>query len=157
MPESTETVVSSTESTESTEIVNVRPRILLKPEQTDLFICKICLDEKMTTLFLPCSHIFACVQCAISLDQCAVCREPSTMTMRIILSIEEDNDLACAPLKQFYAEPTDSALCKVCHKEEIRAAIMPCTHVYACLKCAKKMKACLVCFKNINNIIPVFL
>jgi len=44
-------------------------------------ICKICLVEEVSIVFLPCGHIVACAQCASALRRCTVCRKPITGTI----------------------------------------------------------------------------
>lgn len=53
---------------------------------SDSRLCKICFQEEMGVLFLPCGHIVACPKCALSLTTCAVCRKPFTATIRAFLS-----------------------------------------------------------------------
>lgn len=52
----------------------------------DSRLCKICFQEEMGVLFLPCGHIVACPKCALSLTTCAVCRKPFSATIRAFLS-----------------------------------------------------------------------
>lgn len=52
----------------------------------DARLCKICFQEELGVVFLPCGHIVACVKCAPSLDTCAVCRKPFSATVRAFLS-----------------------------------------------------------------------
>ncbi|XP_013399962.1 baculoviral IAP repeat-containing protein 7-like [Lingula anatina] len=54
----------------------------LKEERT----CKICMDEEVSVVFLPCGHLVACVQCAPALRNCAICRAAIKGTVRSILS-----------------------------------------------------------------------
>lgn len=49
-------------------------------------LCKICYSEDMSVVFLPCGHIFACVNCACALDRCAICRKPFEASVRAFLS-----------------------------------------------------------------------
>ncbi|XP_066999488.1 death-associated inhibitor of apoptosis 1 [Anabrus simplex] len=49
-------------------------------------LCKICYQEEMGVVFLPCGHLVACVKCALSLNTCAVCRKPVSATVRTFLS-----------------------------------------------------------------------
>ncbi|XP_023930606.1 baculoviral IAP repeat-containing protein 2-like [Lingula anatina] len=49
-------------------------------------ICKICMDEEVSVVFLPCGHLVACVQCAPALRNCAICRTAIKGTVRSILS-----------------------------------------------------------------------
>ena len=37
-------------------------------------LCKVCLDEKIRVLFLPCGHFITCVNCAASVVACPLCR-----------------------------------------------------------------------------------
>ncbi|XP_075226324.1 death-associated inhibitor of apoptosis 1-like isoform X2 [Lycorma delicatula] len=53
---------------------------------SDSRLCKICFQEEMGVLFLPCGHIVACPKCALSLTTCAVCRKPFSATIRAFLS-----------------------------------------------------------------------
>lgn len=52
----------------------------------DIRLCKICFQEELGVVFLPCGHLVACVKCAPSLTTCAVCRQPFTATVRAFLS-----------------------------------------------------------------------
>lgn len=49
-------------------------------------MCKICFQEDLGVVFLPCGHVVACVKCASSLNTCAVCRQSFTATIRIFIS-----------------------------------------------------------------------
>lgn len=37
-------------------------------------LCKICMEEELTILFLPCAHILSCEKCASKTKECPVCR-----------------------------------------------------------------------------------
>ena len=52
----------------------------------DARICKICYNDELGVVFLPCGHIVACVTCAPGMTTCAVCRKPVTMTVRAFFS-----------------------------------------------------------------------
>ncbi|XP_033210530.1 baculoviral IAP repeat-containing protein 3-like isoform X1 [Belonocnema kinseyi] len=52
----------------------------------DARMCKICYNEELGVVFLPCGHVVACVKCAPGMTTCAVCREPVTMTVRAFFS-----------------------------------------------------------------------
>lgn len=49
-------------------------------------LCKICYAKEVGVVFLPCGHVVACVECAPSLTQCAMCRKPLEATFRAFLS-----------------------------------------------------------------------
>ncbi|OXA38549.1 baculoviral IAP repeat-containing protein 7 [Folsomia candida] len=38
--------------------------------------CKICMDNGVEVVFLPCGHLVSCTRCATALSNCAVCRQP---------------------------------------------------------------------------------
>ncbi|XP_026819889.1 putative inhibitor of apoptosis [Rhopalosiphum maidis] len=38
-------------------------------------LCKVCHKEGMTTVFLPCRHVYSCGKCAEQIDKCLICRE----------------------------------------------------------------------------------
>ncbi|XP_008557841.1 death-associated inhibitor of apoptosis 1-like [Microplitis demolitor] len=57
-----------------------------KEESRDARVCKICYDEELGVIFLPCGHVVACFKCASAITTCAVCREPITLTARAILA-----------------------------------------------------------------------
>lgn len=49
----------------------------LEAEQEELksqVMCKICMDEESSVVFLPCGHLVACTHCAIALKNCPLCR-----------------------------------------------------------------------------------
>lgn len=48
--------------------------------------CKICMDNEVGAVLLPCGHLVACVDCAPSLKDCPVCRQQIKATIRTFLS-----------------------------------------------------------------------
>lgn len=42
----------------------------LKDERT----CKICMDEEVSVVFLPCGHIACCAGCSVNVKDCPICR-----------------------------------------------------------------------------------
>ena len=38
-------------------------------------ICKICLSNQVGVVFLPCGHLFSCVNCSPKLKDCPFCRQ----------------------------------------------------------------------------------
>ncbi|XP_063447546.1 baculoviral IAP repeat-containing protein 3-like [Mytilus trossulus] len=53
----------------------------LKDQQT----CKICLDEPIAIVFLPCGHLAACGSCAPALRRCPICRAFIKGTVKAIM------------------------------------------------------------------------
>ncbi|GAB1598666.1 putative inhibitor of apoptosis [Argonauta hians] len=41
----------------------------------EIKLCKICLDEELSIVFLPCGHLISCTYCAPALAECPMCRE----------------------------------------------------------------------------------
>jgi hypothetical protein len=52
-------------------------------EQT---LCKICMDQQVGIVFLPCGHLVSCTRCATALSNCALCRQPIKAVVRTYLS-----------------------------------------------------------------------
>ena len=66
------------ESSEDLELENRR----LKDQRT----CKICMDQEIGVVFLPCGHLISCVQCAPALKDCPLCRQPIHGTVKTYMS-----------------------------------------------------------------------
>lgn len=49
-------------------------------------LCKICMDNEVGIVFLPCGHLTVCVNCAPNLTNCPVCRSAIKATVRTFLS-----------------------------------------------------------------------
>ena len=52
----------------------------------DARVCKICYNNELGVVFLPCGHMVACVKCAPGMTSCAVCRKAVTATVRAFFS-----------------------------------------------------------------------
>ena len=48
--------------------------------------CKICLEERISAILLPCAHAYACSTCVSRLDKCCLCREPIKSTKKIYIN-----------------------------------------------------------------------
>ncbi|XP_063402386.1 E3 ubiquitin-protein ligase XIAP-like [Mytilus trossulus] len=46
-------------------------------------LCKICLENKVNVVFLPCGHICACSDCSPAIRKCAICREFIKNVMKV--------------------------------------------------------------------------
>lgn len=49
-------------------------------------LCKICFAAERNICFVPCGHVVACPKCALSVQQCPMCRQQFTSTMRLYYS-----------------------------------------------------------------------
>lgn len=48
--------------------------------------CKICYVNDVDTIFMPCMHVVACGRCALSMQNCPMCRKPIANRQRIYFS-----------------------------------------------------------------------
>jgi len=53
--------------------------------ELDPKLCKVCCKEEMSTVFLPCRHVYTCVKCADETSECLVCRENVYSFIKIYL------------------------------------------------------------------------
>lgn len=163
--------ISEVEDDEGAQLPSgaVQP-IVVEPKEyptIDAAVCKICYKEKLTVVFLPCGHLVACVQCAVTLDHCAICRHPPYLVMKVNIYMEGlieeyiSNQLwqTCdtSPQKKGLNVPADLMLCKMCHEGELGSAFVPCRHVYACSECAKIMDVCPVCSNDVYTTMQVYI
>lgn len=51
----------------------------------DQRLCKVCMDNEVGVVFLPCGHLLACTFCAPALKLCPMCRKPIQATVRAYL------------------------------------------------------------------------
>ncbi len=49
-------------------------------------MCKICMDNDVNIVFLPCGHLVSCQECAPNIKKCAVCRKLIRGTVKTYLS-----------------------------------------------------------------------
>ncbi|XP_059489798.1 death-associated inhibitor of apoptosis 2-like [Neocloeon triangulifer] len=56
------------------------------PSASEAHLCKVCLDEDVGVVFLPCGHLVSCVQCAPNLSLCPVCRKEIQASVRTYFS-----------------------------------------------------------------------
>lgn len=89
-------VVETTTSTSTSVVtpaivVNSNPNGNLSLEEEnrllkDARLCKVCLDEEVGVVFLPCGHLATCNQCAPSVANCPMCRADIKGYVRTFLS-----------------------------------------------------------------------
>ncbi|XP_008048328.1 baculoviral IAP repeat-containing protein 3 [Carlito syrichta] len=48
--------------------------------------CKVCMDQEVSIVFIPCGHLVVCKDCASSLRKCPICRGTIKGTVRTFLS-----------------------------------------------------------------------
>jgi len=56
-------------------------------------MCKVCMDNEVNTVFLPCGHLVCCDTCSPALRNCAVCRAVIRGTVKVFLGWA-----VCSPL-----------------------------------------------------------
>lgn len=78
------------EKKKSENVVVVVNKTLSLEEENRLLkearLCKICMDNEVGIVFLPCGHLASCVNCAPNLQDCPVCRTAIKATVRTFLS-----------------------------------------------------------------------
>jgi hypothetical protein len=61
--------------------------LLKKVEEFEqLLTCKICLNDSVKCLVLPCRHLAACMKCTSRIDHCCICRTRIKGTVKAIIS-----------------------------------------------------------------------
>lgn len=129
--------------------------------EEDSIICKICWKEPVKVIFIPCGHVISCIQCAVSLEQCAICRQTLNSIMRVYIYNDKQHKNNHRPINSASSltsiEHVDPMLCKVCKKEEMAVTFLPCRHIFTCSGCSDVMKKCPVCFVPFFAILQVFL
>lgn len=68
--------VKNQQSLNTTEDAREEAKELLAENRQlkDQTTCKICLEETVSIVFLPCGHLCSCSQCAPALKKCPICR-----------------------------------------------------------------------------------
>ncbi|KAM4697046.1 E3 ubiquitin-protein ligase XIAP [Rhinophrynus dorsalis] len=61
---------SSSETSALPEETSIEDKLRQLEEEK---ICKVCMDRKISVVFIPCGHLVACAQCAEVLDKCPIC------------------------------------------------------------------------------------
>ncbi|VEN42494.1 unnamed protein product [Callosobruchus maculatus] len=59
----------------------------------DALTCKICMDNQIDVVFLPCAHVVACTSCAARVDKCPLCRSEFTQAQKLYLPSEFRQEL----------------------------------------------------------------
>ncbi|XP_051825215.1 E3 ubiquitin-protein ligase XIAP [Antechinus flavipes] len=49
-------------------------------------LCKICMDENIAIVFIPCGHLVTCKSCAEAIDKCPMCYTVITFKQKIFMS-----------------------------------------------------------------------
>lgn len=65
---------------------SVNPNPIVDKPIDDARLCKICYNDELRVVFLPCGHMVTCVKCAPGMTSCALCRQPISMTVRAFFS-----------------------------------------------------------------------
>lgn len=66
-------------SNEAIDLIRGEPLHMTLEEENrrlkDARLCKICMDEEVGVLYVPCAHLVTCLQCAQSITSCPLCRK----------------------------------------------------------------------------------
>jgi len=52
-------------------------------DDDERLVCKICMSNEINSVFLDCGHCVSCIDCAIRMDLCPICRIIVKSTVRI--------------------------------------------------------------------------
>jgi len=111
----------------------------------EALLCKICYIGRIEVLLRPCGHVIACIQCAITLKECSICRRTITIMIRIGVYGEiDDNNI-------------DDAMCMMCKKRSIQAVSIPCRHATTCIQCTEEEQRCFICFNRVYAYLHVYI
>lgn len=47
--------------------------------------CRICMDNRLDSVFMPCAHVVACSTCAARIDRCPLCRSEITQAQKLFM------------------------------------------------------------------------
>lgn len=74
---SADTTTATTSSSECTFVQqsSTTTQCEYKQELMEIKMCKVCSGDTQETVFIPCGHIVACLNCAKTLKKCPFCRE----------------------------------------------------------------------------------
>ncbi|XP_029580239.1 baculoviral IAP repeat-containing protein 3 isoform X2 [Salmo trutta] len=64
---------------------NPAPDELLRQLQEER-TCKVCMDKRVSIVFIPCGHLVVCSDCAASLRHCPICRATIRGSVRAFMS-----------------------------------------------------------------------
>lgn len=82
-PEAVQINVGKLIDEDLTDIVKLQDEIR---RMTDARLCKVCMDNEISIVFLTCRHMACCVDCAPAVRHCPICRETIRGTIRAFLS-----------------------------------------------------------------------
>ncbi|MDP0561598.1 MAG: RING-HC finger protein [Candidatus Endonucleobacter sp. (ex Gigantidas childressi)] len=72
--QNTHTLLVAEKLNSEDDATKIKTLVMENNNLKDIYTCKICLDEKVSILFLPCAHIACCRNCSSSLRKCPICR-----------------------------------------------------------------------------------
>lgn len=70
---------------ETTQLVPLDPNQSECVSAARVPTCKVCYEKEVAVVFIPCGHLATCVDCALSVDRCVICRQPLSATIKTFL------------------------------------------------------------------------
>lgn len=55
-------------------------------DRSSRLLCKVCLDQRLEVVFIPCGHFICCTTCSRSLSHCPYCRKHIASALKTYLS-----------------------------------------------------------------------
>ncbi|XP_023937777.2 death-associated inhibitor of apoptosis 2 [Bicyclus anynana] len=74
---------------QSSPVKTVNTKVTLEEENRQLKearLCKVCMDNEVSVVFLPCGHLVSCAGCGAALGACPLCRAPVKALVRAYLA-----------------------------------------------------------------------
>ncbi|XP_026819676.1 E3 ubiquitin-protein ligase XIAP-like isoform X2 [Rhopalosiphum maidis] len=130
-----------------------------------ILLCKICAKDIISVLIIPCGHVIACIQCALTLKDCPACTllfDNETVFLRVFIvktdkNIKRVNDYLKTDTNYVENPEIDQSLCKVCQKNDL-VAYVPCRHIYSCSECTLTLNnSCPICNVGLIGMIQISL
>lgn len=53
--------------------------ISLSTDPKSTVLCPICCEREINSIFIPCGHVYCCMQCSYNVEPCPICRSDITM------------------------------------------------------------------------------
>lgn len=71
---------------DETDELSENEKLAAENEQLrDILICKVCKEEQVSVIFLPCTHLCTCSQCYRAVKKCPICNEHVKAIVRAFL------------------------------------------------------------------------
>jgi hypothetical protein len=84
--EITTTSAQLTQYFDAIEEERIAEENITQPAVEEAIVCRVCLLVERDTVLLPCFHLVSCASCRLRLENCPVCRQTITGSIKVFLS-----------------------------------------------------------------------